>query len=316
MRHERFDRNSKGPSMSAGRERAAGEPKAEERYLQDPPKEVVRLDECQEIKVEIEKLSKGLKEGEDWLNYDPRAREAPKIIMAGGLDEARAYVPSIEPVTHPEHATIEMRRVRVVDPRNAITERIEPIRPDRIGVSATKSAEAGDGVSVPSAGRARTARRPSTNALIVFGVMGALAGAIAILGVLLRRPASGDVSGDSGSTREPASALQGAAPTARATNASPAPHEPVVKGTTVATASPSTTVSAATTAEQPSQAPDVAPPPLTVAQAGATAAPSPSAGRSPRAVGTASSGSMAPTRTAAASPSRATGDLPQPKPVF
>lgn len=104
----------------------------------DRPKEVVRLADHTDIAAKLAKLSTGANAGEAWKEREPEVAGAPGMIAAGGVNEAKAYLRGVTPAEHPEHRTIEMRRVEVLDPRKAVTEVIQ-----RPGVLASGGGEDG-----------------------------------------------------------------------------------------------------------------------------------------------------------------------------
>lgn len=105
--------------------RSNGAPSAAEApWLRDPPKERTTTEGSPDLEAELDKLAQGIAEE---VESDEKA--PAKIIMAGGLDEAKAYIAPTRPAIHPQHATIEMQRVRIAakaDPRNAETEKVDP----------------------------------------------------------------------------------------------------------------------------------------------------------------------------------------------
>lgn len=92
-------------------------------WLLDPPKAKARAEESEELEEELERLAKGVAE-----EVKKEAKAPAAIIVAGGLDEAKAYVPPTLPAAQPKAKTIEVERVRIakgVDPRQAETQRID-----------------------------------------------------------------------------------------------------------------------------------------------------------------------------------------------
>lgn len=95
-------------------------------WLHDPPKESVRVDGSPDVEEELRRLEKGV--AEEASHGGAAGKEPAKIIVAGGLDEAKAYVAPTMPAVHPEHQTIEVKRVRIApgaDARQAVTQKID-----------------------------------------------------------------------------------------------------------------------------------------------------------------------------------------------
>lgn len=280
----------------------------EDRWLQDPPKEKKRLEGNPELKAKIEALSEDLKEGEDWRNHNRQRGEPPKVITAGGLDEARAYVPMMEPAEHPEYATVEMRRVRIApqaDPRHAVTEVIERAPPhvrDATEDTAPGGEAGGDDREREASPRRR--RWPLKEALLMLGAMSMLAGVVFILVRLLALQGSGSESDASSRYNvQPANKNGGnhppvSDPTASGRVEAP-PHEP---------------------ARIPAAAKETAPALSTSASPESSAAPPLSSPFGSSSVDAPPAPLAAPNRAAGVPAStgrpRFTGDLPSPKPPF
>jgi len=93
--------------------------------LDDPPKPVVYAGEDSALAAKIAKLTERL------AVTSPTESSAapPALLTSGSLNEARAYLPQVQPVAGEEPITLEMRRVRIADEVNSatwVTERIEP----------------------------------------------------------------------------------------------------------------------------------------------------------------------------------------------
>jgi hypothetical protein len=225
----------------------------------------------------------------------PPKPKGSNVVVAGGLDEARAYVAPTTVPPKPRHKTLEAIKVRIApeaDPRKALTQRnlaapTAPIPAGRAGAKAEGDASpwgAGPAETIdpsllpsshapgrespssrPPAGIAVPVeaepppRRPLGVALVAVLAVAALVGAIVALG----GPKSGTTSATS-AARATAAPVASTAPSAGATTAETPPGEaPTAK----AAATPATT---------------------TQARAGSTAAPSaraaePDRGAAPRA---------------------------------
>jgi len=91
--------------------------------LYDPPKPVVVAEESSPLAAKIAKLSENLSTTGALSAGAGSARTAapPALITSGSLDEARAYLPHVEPSRSDDPITIEMRRVRIAEEVNVAT---------------------------------------------------------------------------------------------------------------------------------------------------------------------------------------------------
>jgi hypothetical protein len=120
-----------------GREGGVAGNTADPRFY-DPPKPVVVAEESSPLAAKIAKLSENLSATGALSGVAGPARAAahPMLITSSSLDEARAYLPNIEPSRSDEPTTLEMQRVRIAGEVNVATWVTEKVDKSRLGLGA------------------------------------------------------------------------------------------------------------------------------------------------------------------------------------